>query len=76
MTKRKLAETDVKVYSNCRNVTLYVNGKRYSTAQPDEINRCVFSGITLKQGENTITVVAKTGNNKTLKDSCIWIFEQ
>lgn len=76
MTKRKLAETDVKVYSNCRNVTLYVNGKRYSTAQPDEINRCVFSGITLKPGENTITVVAKTGNDKTLKDSCVWILEQ
>ena len=50
--------TDVKVYTNQPQATLYVNGKKIGKAKKDEINRIVFKNVTLREGENTITVKA------------------
>lgn len=75
MDKRHYEVQKVKVYSNCNSVTLYVNGKRLSTMQPDNLRRCVFEGVKLKSGRNVISVVGKTKNNET-KDSCVWTLEK
>lgn len=57
-TQRTEAKTDVKVYTNQPQATLYLNGKRIGKGKRDEIGRIVFKGITLRQGENVIRVTA------------------
>ena len=63
--QRTDAVTDVKVYTNQPQATLYVNGQRIGKACKDEIGRIIFKGITLQEGENVIIV--KSGR---LKDEC------
>lgn len=56
--QRTEAKTDVKVYTNQPQATLYVNGKRIGKAKKDETGRIVFKDITLREGENVIRVTA------------------
>lgn len=57
-TQRTEAKTEVKVYTNQPQATLYVNNRRIGKAKKDEIGRITFKGITLRQGENVIRVTA------------------
>ena len=57
-TDRTEAKTDVKVYTNQPQATLYLNGKRIGKAKRDEIGRIVFKDVTLREGENTIRVTS------------------
>ena len=66
-TQRTEAKTDVKVYTNQPQATLYLNGKRIGKAKRDEMGRIVFRDVTLREGENTISV--KAGR---LTDECHW----
>lgn len=67
---RKHEVTDVKVYTNQKDATLYVNGKKIAKQQSGDMNRIVFKGVNLSKGKNTIRV--KAGK---LSDECIWRFE-
>ena len=55
-TQRTEGKTDVKVYTNQPQATLYLNGKRIGKAKRDEIGRIIFKDIILREGENTIQV--------------------
>ncbi len=69
--RRSRETTDVTVFSNSGPVTLYVNGKKAGTAQPDNTMVCTFSGVKLAAGENIIEAVA--GDKKhPLTDRCVW----
>ncbi len=69
--RRSRETTDVTVFSNSGAVTLYVNGKKAGTAQPDNTMVCTFTGVKLAEGENIIEAVA--GNKKhPLTDRCVW----
>lgn len=57
-TERTEPLTDVKVYTNQPQATLYVNGKKAGRGRRDAIGRIIFKGITLSEGENTISVRA------------------
>ena len=57
-TDRTEAKTEVKVYTNQPQATLYLNGKRIGKAKRDEIGRIVFKDVTLREGENTIRVTS------------------
>ena len=57
-TQRTEAKTDVKVYTNQSQATLYLNGKRIGKAKRDEIGRIIFKDIKLREGENVIRVTA------------------
>ncbi|WP_036930425.1 glycoside hydrolase family 2 protein [Prevotella sp. 10(H)] len=70
---RKDPVCEVKVYSNTAGLKLFVNGEDKGSAISEN---CVYiwKDITLKQGENKISV---TGNfdNKIISDECIWFLE-
>ncbi|MBQ2210816.1 MAG: beta-galactosidase [Prevotella sp.] len=67
-TQRTDAKTDVKVYTNQPQATLYLNDKRIGKARKDEIGRIVFKDVTLLEGENTIRVTSGK-----LSDECTCI---
>lgn len=75
MVRRKEAVTDIKVYSNCRLVTLRVNGRKIADMQPDNIKVSLFKNVHLKKGRNKIEVTGKTVLGNELKDICEWFLE-
>jgi len=74
MTPRKLAVTDVKIYSNCPQVELRVNGKSQSNVSPDGVHVFLWSNIMLQPGKNVIEAVAIQDKQK-VTDSCEWVLE-
>lgn len=67
---REDAETKVKVYSNCDEVQLIVNGTPVSTVKP-EGGIARWDAVTLRPGDNVITVKATRGAS-TVTDTCNW----
>lgn len=72
---RTLPRTDIKVYSNCKVVTLKVNGKKIGNISPDNIRVCLFKDVLLQKGINKIEVIAQTVDRKKVTDSCEWILK-
>jgi beta-galactosidase len=61
---------DVRAYSNAASASLSVNGRAVGTvACPDRI--CVWPGVRLQPGDNTVTATAQQGG-KTLTDALQW----
>ena len=72
ITDRRFADrrhdvTDIKVYTNQKEATLYVNGKKIAKQKVDDIHRIIYKDVQLAEGENHIVV--KTGK---LTDECHW----
>jgi beta-galactosidase len=70
-TARKEPITEIKAYSNCPEVELFVNGVSVGKAQPNSFKICRWEQIKLKPGSNSIGVVAQSGKGN-LEDSCKW----
>lgn len=66
-SSRRHSPTDVKVYTNQRDATLYVNGCKIARERADDIHRVIFKDVQLTEGNNLIQV--KAGN---LTDECTW----
>lgn len=71
MTPRAQAITEVKIYSNCDNVELKINGKLVGTSRPNDIRVCRFPEIRLSPGNNVIEAVGHDAE-KTVTDTCSW----
>lgn len=70
-TRRTRAVTSVRVFSNCDEVTLFVNGKETGRLSPDRVKVCTFENVHLTEGENVIEVKAKS-KKMLLTDTCRW----
>lgn len=75
MTPRKKADTWVKVYSNCTDVELKVNGTAQPVVKGNDIHIFLWPDITLQPGKNVIEVTGHSGD-KVVTDSCEWELEK
>lgn len=69
--ERTNPQTSIKVYSNLKEATLYINGKKVGTAPKDHLNRITWDNITLLSGKNEVVVKGKSGK-QVVEDSCVW----
>jgi len=73
--ERTHPETSIKAYSNLKDATLYINGKKMGTARKDNVNCMKWDNITLFPGKNEITIKGKSGKQQ-LEDRCVWNVKQ
>jgi beta-galactosidase len=73
-TERTNAVTDVKVYSNASEVTLFVNGAAQGVQRNDGNAVFVWKEMKLAPGENRIEAKAERGEKK-LSDECVWMLK-
>ena len=76
--RRFIERTDsvinVKVFTNKKNATLFVNGKRVGKKKCDILNRIVWKNIPLLRGENTVHVIT-TDKGRIVSDTCKWVIK-
>lgn len=70
-TERTNPNTDIRIYTNAKKATLYINDRKISSREKDSLNRVIWENITLDKGKNIIKVKAKNGKI-ILEDSCEW----
>lgn len=70
-TDRTNPQAQVKVFTNLKEATLYINDKKVGAAKKDNLNRIVWDNITLSPGSNEINVKGKSGK-LLLEDTCVW----
>ena len=74
LTPRKLGKVEVKVYSNCAEIDLSVNGKSLGMATPDVIHVFRWENVVLQAGSNQIKVIGHVGDEQCM-DKCEWVVE-
>jgi len=70
-TERTNAVTDVKIYSNAKQMELWLNGKSEGKLGNGTNGVFIWKNVTLKPGENQIAATAERWHQK-LSDSCVW----
>lgn len=70
-TERTNAVTDVKVYSNVRQVELFVNGTSKGLCKNNGNAVFVWKDVKLSPGANRIEARAQS-KGKALNDDCVW----
>ena len=73
-TERTEPSTDIKVYSNLKEVTLYVNDKKVGKMKPDPLKRIIWKDVKLSPGKNMIRIEGKNGK-QNLTDKCEWTLQ-
>jgi beta-galactosidase len=69
-TPRDSRTTPIKVYTNCTEVELKVDGVSLGVQKPQNYT-CLWDDVNLKEGKNQIEVLGKQ-NGKEYRDSCDW----
>ena len=70
-TERTNAVTDVKVYSNSKQVELLLNGKSQGQRADGTNGIFIWNAVRLQPGENRLEARAER-DGKSLRDSCVW----
>jgi beta-galactosidase len=71
LVNRKNALTEIKVYSNCPNVELQLNGKSLGAVTPDDLHICRWENVQLQPGANDLEAMAP---GTPLIDKCGWVY--
>ncbi len=74
LTPRQQATTEVRVYSNCAEVKLTVNGKPLGQGQKDRVNVFRWQNVALQPGDNQVDATGQA-NGGTVADRCHWVLE-
>lgn len=74
--KLKDKVTDIRVFTNLKRVTLYVDGRKIATMKPDDYHIATFSGVELAEGRNNLEVKGKTSDGRWLTDTCHKLLER
>ena len=69
-TDRTEPKTPVKIYSNCDEVDLKLNGASLGTVRTDD-HVFLWKEVTLKPGENRVEAVGRK-RSQSFTDSCVW----
>jgi beta-galactosidase len=70
-TPREQTNTNVRVYSNCDRVELFVNGVSHGQKVPNAIRVVAWDPILLERGENRIRVVGQR-QDTAVEATCTW----
>lgn len=70
-TKRTDAKTPIRIYTNAKQVKIFLNGKLMGEPSVNDIQVAEIPEVVLKKGENRIEAVISI-DGKTIKDQCIW----
>ncbi|WP_372775077.1 glycoside hydrolase family 2 TIM barrel-domain containing protein [Mangrovibacterium sp.] len=70
---REKKQTNVRVYSNCPEVELFINGKAYGKTSGD-YGIFEWENVILNDGKNEIEVRGKS-KNKEYSDQCNWVLQ-
>lgn len=73
-TERTEAQTEVKVYTNLSEATLYVNGKKIGKQKKSKLGIMIWKDIRLAEGQNEIKVEGKAGKHTVITDNCTWMY--
>lgn len=68
-------KTMVRVFTNLKETTLYVNGKKVAKQRPDELHMVDFGQVKLSKGVNRIEVIGRTMKGEQHTDVCEWTLE-
>ena len=72
---RTIEDTPIKIYSNCDDVELFVNGKKCASSMERQGNICIWNAIRLAEGENLIEAKGLDENGAVqCHDQCKWFF--
>jgi len=72
-TKRETSSTNIKVYSNCENVALYINDNKIGDMTPKGNGVFLYENAPLSVGNMTIkTVGTNAGDTTEYTDTCTW----
>jgi len=72
-TPRRTATTDVKIYSNCAEAELILNGRSLG-AKPVDDHVARWTGVELAPGANTLEARGRTPA-ATVSDRCVWTLQ-
>ena len=67
--------TDIKIYSNCDEIELFLNGQSAGVKQGNAANVIIWTGHALQKGNNSIKVIGKK-EGITYSDKCEWQYPE
>jgi beta-galactosidase len=73
-TPRNVATGEMKIYSNCDSVELFVDGKSLGVQRGDDIHRFLWENVTLQPGDNPLRAVGTLGGH-SYEDACTIVFD-
>lgn len=65
--------SDLKIYSNCGEVELRLNGESLGTRISTD-RRFIWTNVALQPGPNRLYAIARTGGQSKATDSCSWTY--